>query len=53
MLSIAKVANVAAIVSFIAATISATLFGHAGVELVAAGLALHVGGDLLESAVTE
>lgn len=46
--SVSKLFHVASLVAFGAATISATLFGHGGVELVAAGLFLYAGGDVAE-----
>lgn len=47
-ISISKLANVASVVALAAAAFGNTVFGLSGLELVAAGLALHSGGDLLE-----
>lgn len=50
--SISKVAHAASLVAFVAAAIGSTLFGHTGLELVAGGLALYAGGDLLEDVLS-
>lgn len=47
--SISKLANLAAVLALAAAAFGNTVFGVSGLELVASGLALHVGGDVLES----
>lgn len=52
-ISISKLAHVASIVFFGVAAFGGALFGHAGLELVGAGLALFAGGDLLEDIVSE
>lgn len=43
-----KLFELASIVSFGAAAISVTLFGHSGLELVGAGLFFYVSADLAE-----
>lgn len=45
---VSKLFVVASVVSFIAAAIGEAVFGVAGLELVAAGLAFHVSADLAE-----
>lgn len=52
-ISIRKLANVGALVAFGAALLGNAIFGHAGLELVAAGLALHTGADLLEDILAD
>lgn len=51
--SVSKLAHISALVALVAAALGNTLFGHSGLELVSAGLALHVGGDLLEDVLSE
>lgn len=52
-ISISKLAHVGSLVAFVAAVFGNTVFGHAGLELVSAGLALHVGGELLEDVLAD
>lgn len=47
-----KLVNLAALVAFGAAVLGDTIFGHAGLELVAAGLFLHVGSDTIQELVS-
>lgn len=47
-MNIAKLFHVASIVTFVAAAIGSTVFGHSDLELVAAGLALYVGADVAD-----
>lgn len=47
-ISVSRLANVAALLAFGAAAFGNVVFGLQGLELVAAGLGLHAGGDLLE-----
>ncbi len=51
-LSIKKLAHVGSVVALVAAALGNTVFGYSGLELVAGGLALHVGGDLLEDVIS-
>lgn len=46
--SISRLFHVASLVAFGGAVLGSTLFGHGGLELVSAGLFLHVGADLAE-----
>ena len=41
--SVSKALKVASLVAFVAAAFGNTVLGHSGLELVAAGLALHTG----------
>lgn len=52
-ISIARLASVGSLVALVAAAFGNTVIGLEGLELVAAGLALHVGGDTLEALVSE
>lgn len=52
-MSIAKAFHVASLIAFGAAFLSSTLFGHAGVELVAGGLFLYASGDLAEDVLSD
>lgn len=45
-MNIKRVFEVASLVAFGAAFLGSTLFGHGGIELIASGLFLYVGGDL-------
>lgn len=47
-MSISKLFHVASLFLFGAAFLDATVFGHAGGELLAGGLFLYAGGDLAE-----
>lgn len=47
-ISVSRLANVGALLAFGAAAFGNVVFGVSGLELVAAGLGLHAGGDLLE-----
>lgn len=47
-ISVSRLANVAALLAFGAAAFGNVVLGLSGLELVAAGLGLHAGGDLLE-----
>lgn len=51
--SVSKLAQVASLFAFGAAIFGNVLFGHAGLELVSAGLFLHVGGDLIEDVLSD
>lgn len=51
--SVSKVFQVASLIAFGAAAIGSVLFGHGGIELVSAGLFLHVGGDLAEDVLAD
>lgn len=51
-LSISKLAHVSSLVALVAAGLGNVIFGHGGLELVSFGLALHVGGDLLEDVLS-
>ena len=48
-LSISKLVNVASFISLVAAALGNTVFGYSGLELVAGGLALHVGSEVIEN----
>lgn len=50
--SIKKLAHVASLVALVGGVLGSTIFGHSGLELVSAGLALHVGGDLLDDVLS-
>lgn len=47
-MSISRLASVASLVALVAAAFGNEVIGLEGLELVAAGLALHVGADTLE-----
>jgi uncharacterized membrane protein len=51
--SVSKLFHVASLVAFIAAIFGNTVFGHSGIELVAAGLAFHAGADLAEDVLSD
>jgi hypothetical protein len=51
-MSVAKVFHVASLVFFGASFLGATLFGHAGVELLGGGLFLYASGDLAEEVLS-
>ena len=51
-ISVKKLAHLGSIVALVAAALGNTVFGYSGLELVAGGLALHVGGDLLNDVVS-
>lgn len=51
--SVSKLAQVASLFAFGAALFGNVLFGHGGLELVSAGLFLHVGGDLIEDVLSD
>lgn len=51
-ISVSKLANVASLLAFVAAALGNTVFGYSGLELVAGGLALHAGADVLESVLS-
>lgn len=52
-ISVARLASVASLVALIAAAFGNSVIGVEGLELVAAGLALHVGGDTLDALLSE
>lgn len=51
-MNIRSLVNVASLVAFGAGVFGSVLFGHAGLELVSAGLFLHVGADLIEDVLS-
>lgn len=51
-LSISKLVNVASFLTFVAAALGNTVFGYHDLQLVAAGLALHAGADVIESVLS-
>lgn len=51
-LSISKLVNVASFLTFVAAALGNTVFGYSGLELVAGGLALHAGADIIENVLS-
>ena len=53
MVSVSKLASLAALVAFIAAAFGNTVVGLEGLELVAAGLGLHTGADILDSLLSD
>lgn len=52
-MSISKLFEVAALVSFGAAVLGSTILGHSGLELVASGLFFHAGAGLAEDVLGE
>lgn len=50
--SVSKLVNLGSLVAFVAAALGNTLFGYSGLELVAGGLALHVGADVIDSVLS-
>lgn len=51
--SISRLAHVGSLLAFGAAAFGNTVFGNSGLELVAAGLALYVGGDIAEGVLSD
>lgn len=51
--SISRLSHVASLIAFAAAAFGNTVFGNGGLELVAAGLALYVGGDIAETVLSD
>lgn len=50
--SVSKLVNLGSFVALLAAALGNTLFGYSGVELVAGGLALHVGADVIDNVLS-
>ena len=53
MFSVSKLASVASLVALAAAAFGNSVIGLEGLELVAAGLALHVGGETIEGLLAD
>lgn len=52
-ISVSRLASVASLVALVAAAFGNSVIGLEGLELVAAGLALHVGGDTIDSLLSD
>lgn len=52
-MNFSRLASVASLVALAAAAFGNTVIGLEGIELVAAGLALHVGGDTLDALLSD
>lgn len=52
-MNVGRLASVASLVALVAAAFGNEVIGLEGIELVAAGLALHVGGDTLDALLSE
>lgn len=51
-MNIHKLANVGSLLAFAAAALGHAVFGYSGLELVAGGLFLHAGADLIEDVLS-